>query len=179
MFQKKPSNVVKDFNQFLTNPETAKDEFCMEYAMENDEEDSTMNPADMALNHVQVLTAALNNAQVAADHAQQAASEAAAELASQSQMVGTAKVKLESIEDQLNAARVDFEATQEAAHKAAYSAQEAQKNAAEAAAHAAIPHQLDSHQLQFQSKASKQANEHESDDINSGEIDVSSNHNFG
>ncbi|XP_062554531.1 uncharacterized protein LOC134219712 [Armigeres subalbatus] len=54
--QKKPSNVVKDFNQFLTNPETAKDEFCVEYAMENDEEDSTMNPADMVVYEEEYVT---------------------------------------------------------------------------------------------------------------------------
>ncbi|XP_058445818.1 uncharacterized protein LOC131426984 [Malaya genurostris] len=137
--------------------------------------------AQQALNHVQVLTAALNNAQVASEHTQQAANEASTELASQNQMVGTAKARVESIEEQLRAAQVDYEATLEAAHKAAGSAQEAQKNAAEAASYAAIQHpiQLDPHSVQFQSKASKQQQHEPEDDINSGEIDVGSNRTFG
>lgn len=61
--------------------------------------------AQQAMNHVQVLTAALNNAQTASEHAQQSATEAAAELASQTAMVGTAKVRLEQIEEQLHSAR--------------------------------------------------------------------------
>lgn len=98
-------------------------------------------------------------------------------------MVGSAKGKVEAIEEQLKSARVDYEATEEAAHKASYSAQEAQKNAAEAAAYASGAHpsslQLDVHSLQFQSKVSKQQNHHEDDEINSGEIEVNSNQNFG
>lgn len=98
-------------------------------------------------------------------------------------MVGSAKGRVEAIEEQLKSARVDFEATEEAAQKASYSAQEAQKNAAEAASYAAGPHQpslqLDGHSLQFQSKVSKQPNHHEDDEINSGEIEVNSNQNFG
>ncbi|XP_059610288.1 uncharacterized protein LOC132257415 [Phlebotomus argentipes] len=94
--------------------------------------------AQQALNHVAVLTAALNNAQTTSDHTQQSASEAAAELASQTAMVGAAKQRLETIEEQLHAARIDFEATQAAASKAAASAQEAQNNAAEAAIHAQV-----------------------------------------
>jgi hypothetical protein len=39
------------------------------------------------MNHVQILTSAVNNAQIASEHAQQSASEAAAELASQTSMV--------------------------------------------------------------------------------------------
>lgn len=133
--------------------------------------------------------------QVASEHAQQAASEAAAELASQTQMVGAAKARVENIEEQLNSARVDFEATQEAAHKAASSAQEAQNNAAEAAAHAAISHRSGTvagehqhqhqhnlqHQLQhqIQAKAFNAKGAHQQgDDINSAEQDAPSNHKF-
>lgn len=162
---------------------------------------AAQHAAQQALNHVQVLQSALNNAQVAAEHAQQSASEAAAELASQTQMVGTAKQRVEALEEQLNAARVDFEATQEAAHKAAASAQEAQNNAAEAAAHAAIPlvhvaQSIDhgsSHTLQakigkvgpstksFGKQHQQQQHELASseDEINSGEIEVAANHNYG
>jgi Protein of unknown function (DUF745) len=89
------------------------------------------------MNHVQVLTSALNNAKIASEHSQQSASEAAAELASQTAMVGQAKAKVEAVTEQLNAARIDFEATQESAHKASASAQQAQNNANEAASHAA------------------------------------------
>ncbi|GAB0088898.1 hypothetical protein DMENIID0001_033620 [Sergentomyia squamirostris] len=102
--------------------------------------------ATQALNHVTVLTQALNNAQLTADHAQQSAQEAAAELASQTAMVGAAKTRLEAIEEQLHSARIDFEATQVAAQKAAASAQEAQNNAAEAAIHAQVgAHEVVSH----------------------------------
>ena len=55
----------------------------------------------------------------------------------QTQMVGSAKSKVENVEEQLKQARVDFDATQEAAQKASSSAQEAQNNANEAAGHAA------------------------------------------
>uniref|UniRef100_A0A1B0CJ04 Putative prespore vesicle protein n=1 Tax=Lutzomyia longipalpis TaxID=7200 RepID=A0A1B0CJ04_LUTLO len=121
--------------------------------------------AQQALNHVAVLTAALNNAQSSSDHAQQAATEAAAELASQTAMVGTAKARLESIEEQLHAARIDFEATQAAAAKAAASAQEAQNNAAEAAVHAQV-HTHDSIG-------------HGSDTSDHQIEDVATNHNYG
>lgn len=94
--------------------------------------------AQQAMHHLAILTAALNNAQTSSEHAQQAASEAAAELASQTAMVGAAKQRVESIDEQLHAARIDFEATQQLALKAAASAQQAQNVAAEAAAHAAI-----------------------------------------
>lgn len=83
-----------------------------------------------------MLTAALNNAQATSEQTQSAASEAAAELASQTSMVGTAKSKLEHLQEQLHNARLDFEATRQAAEKAAQSAQEAQNNANEAAIHA-------------------------------------------
>lgn len=53
----------------------------------------------------QVLTAALNNAQTTAEHAQQSATEAGAELASQQAMVGTAKQRVEQVEEQLHSAR--------------------------------------------------------------------------
>lgn len=52
-----------------------------------------------------VLTAALNNAQTSAEHAQQSAQEAAQELASQQSMVGSAKQRVELVEEQLHAAR--------------------------------------------------------------------------
>lgn len=54
---------------------------------------------------VPVLTAALNNAQTATEHAQQSAQEAAQELASQQSMVGAAKQRVELVEEQLHAAR--------------------------------------------------------------------------
>lgn len=101
-------------------------------------------------------------------------------------MVGAAKARVENIEEQLNAARVDFEATQEAAHKAASSAQEAQNNAAEAAAHAAITHRSGTvavehqHQhQQIQAKAFKPTGLlTQGDDINSAEHDAPANHKF-
>lgn len=55
-----------------------------------------------------VLTAALNNAQTAAEHAQQSAQEAAHELASQQAMVGSAKQRVELVEEQLHAARYNI-----------------------------------------------------------------------
>lgn len=103
-------------------------------------------------------------------------------------MVGAAKARVENIEEQLNAARVDFEATQEAAHKAASSAQEAQNNAAEAAAHAAITHRSGTvavehqHQHQHQAIQAKAFKTNgvltQGDDINSAEHDAPSNHKF-
>lgn len=54
---------------------------------------------------VEVLTAALNNAQTSAEHAQQSAQESAQELASQQSMVGSAKQRVELVEEQLHAAR--------------------------------------------------------------------------
>lgn len=86
---------------------------------------------------VQVITTALNAAQVTSEHAAQAAAESAAELAAQTTMVGQAKANARAIDEQLEAARIDFEATQAAAQKAAALAQKAQSNAAAAAAHAA------------------------------------------
>ncbi|KAF7987272.1 hypothetical protein HCN44_003034 [Aphidius gifuensis] len=67
----------------------------------------------------------------------QAAAEAAAELAAQTGMVGQAKSRLHALEEQLESARIDFEATQSATNKATAAAQLAQNNAAAAAAHAA------------------------------------------
>ena len=103
-------------------------------------------------------------------------------------MVGTAKNRVEQVEEQLNNARVDFQATQEAAHKAASSAQEAQNNAAEAAAHASLVHHDTN--LSFQSRSEAQAkiskksvtyrHDEEEDDINgSKEIVIAPNHNYG
>ncbi|XP_067648061.1 myosin-2 heavy chain [Eurosta solidaginis] len=94
--------------------------------------------AQQAINHVSVLTAALNNAQSASELTQRAASEAAAELASQIDMVAQAKSKLEQIESQLYTARLDYEETKKAAEKATQSAQEAQYNANDAAVHANV-----------------------------------------
>ncbi|XP_012280163.1 antifreeze protein Maxi-like [Orussus abietinus] len=98
---------------------------------------ASQNTAQQAMHQVQVITAALNAAQATADHAAQAAAEAAAELAAQTTMVGQAKARAETIDDQLAVSRIDFEATQAAANKAAAAAQTAQNNAAAAAAHAA------------------------------------------
>ncbi|EDV43141.1 uncharacterized protein Dana_GF16671 [Drosophila ananassae] len=94
--------------------------------------------AQEAINHVNVLTAALNNAQSASELAQKAASEAAAELASQIDMVAQAKSKLEHAESHAYAARLDYEETRDAAEKATLSAQEAQVNANDAALHANV-----------------------------------------
>jgi len=94
--------------------------------------------AQQAINHVSVLTAALNNAQSASELAQKSAAEAAAELSSQIDMVAQAKGKLEQIESQAYAARLDYEETREAAEKATLSAQEAQLNANDAALHANV-----------------------------------------
>ncbi|XP_044018691.1 cell surface antigen I/II-like [Aphidius gifuensis] len=95
------------------------------------------NSAQQAMHQVQVITAALNAAQATQDHAAQAAAEAAAELAAQTGMVGQAKSRLHALEEQLESARIDFEATQSATNKATAAAQLAQNNAAAAAAHAA------------------------------------------
>ncbi|XP_068152572.1 uncharacterized protein CG45076 [Drosophila tropicalis] len=94
--------------------------------------------AQQAINHVSVLTAALNNAQASSELAQKAASEAAAELASQIDMVAQAKAKLEYAETHAYAARLDYEETRDAAEKATLSAQEAQLNANDAALHANV-----------------------------------------
>ena len=101
--------------------------------------------AQQALNHVSVLTAALNNAQSASELAQKSASEAAAELASQIDMVAQAKGKLEQVEAQLYTARLDYEETKDAAEKATLSAQEAQLNANDAALHANVELQSEPH----------------------------------
>ncbi|CAL7933758.1 unnamed protein product [Xylocopa violacea] len=93
--------------------------------------------AKQAMQQLQVITAALNAAQATADRAAQAAAEAAAELAAQTTMVGQAKARAESVDEQLSAARLDYESTQVAAEKAATSAAAAQNNAAAAAAHVA------------------------------------------
>ncbi|XP_064549531.1 uncharacterized protein LOC135436063 [Drosophila montana] len=94
--------------------------------------------AQQAINHVSVLTAALNNAQSASELAQKAVAEAAAELSSQIDMVAQAKSKLEQTESQAYAARLDYEETREAAEKATLSAQEAHLNANDAALHANV-----------------------------------------
>ncbi|KOC60090.1 hypothetical protein WH47_09088 [Habropoda laboriosa] len=93
--------------------------------------------AKQAMHQLQVVTAALNAAQTTADRAAQAAAEAAAELAAQTTMVGQAKARVETVDEQLSAARLDYESTQAAAQKAATAAAAAQNNAAAAAAHVA------------------------------------------
>ncbi|XP_076639051.1 uncharacterized protein LOC143351446 isoform X2 [Colletes latitarsis] len=93
--------------------------------------------AKQAMHQLQVITAALNAAQTTVDRASQAAAEAAAELAAQTTMLGQAKARAESVDEQLTAARVDYESTQSAAQKAATAAAAAQNNAAAAAAHVA------------------------------------------
>lgn len=93
--------------------------------------------AQQAMHQVNVIQAALNSAQATSEHASQAASEAAGELGAQTAMVGSAKQRLNSINEQLVALRIDFEATQKAAMKAMASAQAAQANAAAAASKAA------------------------------------------
>ncbi|KOX75874.1 hypothetical protein WN51_13359 [Melipona quadrifasciata] len=93
--------------------------------------------AKQAIHQLQVATAALNAAQATVDRAAQAAAEAAAELAAQTTMLGQAKAKAESVDEQLSAARLDYETTQTAAEKAATAAAAAQNNAAAAAAHVA------------------------------------------
>lgn len=93
--------------------------------------------AKQAMYQLQVATAALNAAQATADRAAQAAAEAAAELAAQTTMLGQAKARAESVDEQLSAARLDYETTQAAAEKAANAAAAAQNNAAAAAAHVA------------------------------------------
>ncbi|XP_043482350.1 uncharacterized protein LOC122511270 [Leptopilina heterotoma] len=98
---------------------------------------AAQNSAQQAMHQVQIITTALNAAQVTSEHAAQASAEAAAELAAQTTMLGQAKASARAIDEQLEAARVDFEATQAAAQKAAALAQKAQSNAAAAAAHAA------------------------------------------
>uniref|UniRef100_A0A1B0BY32 Uncharacterized protein n=1 Tax=Glossina palpalis gambiensis TaxID=67801 RepID=A0A1B0BY32_9MUSC len=94
--------------------------------------------AQAANNHISVLTAAVNNAKAVAEHAAQTANEVSNQLASQSAMVGQAKSRLEQLEQQFQQASIDYEATKEAALKAASSAAEAQVNASKAAAHATL-----------------------------------------
>ncbi|XP_067612717.1 prophage side tail fiber protein homolog StfR [Eurosta solidaginis] len=94
--------------------------------------------AQAANHHISVLTAAVNNAKSVAEHAEQTSNEVANQLASQSTMVGQARSRVEQVEEQLKQARVDFDATKEAALKAASSAAEAQVNASKAAAYATI-----------------------------------------
>lgn len=92
--------------------------------------------AQIGYNHVSILTAALNNAKALAEHTEKAANEAASILASQSSMVGKAKLAFESLQEQLNTAQIDLAATKEAAIKASSSAAEAQASAEKAAGEA-------------------------------------------
>ncbi|KAI8437836.1 hypothetical protein MSG28_012054 [Choristoneura fumiferana] len=64
------------------------------------------------------LQAALNAAQATSENANEAASQAAGELGAQTAMVGAARQRLGSLQEQLHGVRIDFEATQAAARKA-------------------------------------------------------------
>ncbi|KAL3289370.1 hypothetical protein HHI36_022805 [Cryptolaemus montrouzieri] len=99
--------------------------------------DTSMQAAQEARAHVNVLQNTLNAAQAASDHMTQAASEAAGELAAQQAMVGSAMDRLSALKKQLDAVRIDFEATRAAAQRAQFAAQTAAANAAAAAAAAA------------------------------------------
>lgn len=99
---------------------------------------ASQKAAQIAYNHVSILTAALNNAKTLADHTEKAANDAATILASQSSMVGKAKQNFEILQEELNAARIDLAATKEAAIKASSAASEAQGNAEKAAAEATV-----------------------------------------
>lgn len=65
-----------------------------------------------------VIQAALNAAQATSENANEAASQAAGELGAQTAMVGAARQRLGSLQEQLHGVRIDFEATQAAARKA-------------------------------------------------------------
>ncbi|XP_052744472.1 uncharacterized abhydrolase domain-containing protein DDB_G0269086 isoform X2 [Bicyclus anynana] len=93
--------------------------------------------AQQAMHQVNVIQAALNAAQATSENANEAASQAAGELGAQTAMVGAARQRLQTLQEQLKGVRIDFEATQAAARKAQAAAQQAQANAAEAAAKAA------------------------------------------
>jgi hypothetical protein len=67
---------------------------------------------------VNVIQAALNAAQATSENANEAASQAAGELGAQTAMVGAARQRLQTLQEQLRGVRIDFEATQTAARKA-------------------------------------------------------------
>lgn len=67
---------------------------------------------------VNVIQAALNAAQATSENANEAASQAAGELGAQTAMVGAARQRLHTLQEQLHGVRIDFEATQSAARKA-------------------------------------------------------------
>lgn len=98
---------------------------------------ASQKSAQIAYNHVSILTAALNNAKTLAEHTEKAANEAASILAAQGSMVSKAKLNFENLQEQLNAARIELAGTKEAAIKASSSAAEAQANAEKAAVEAA------------------------------------------
>ncbi|XP_061379929.1 tol-Pal system protein TolA-like isoform X1 [Danaus plexippus] len=98
---------------------------------------SAAQAAQQAMHQVNVIQAALNAAQATSENANEAASQAAGELGAQTAMVGAARQRLSTLQEQLKGVRIDFEATQAAARKAQAAAQQAQANAAEAAAKAA------------------------------------------
>ncbi|CAG9793529.1 unnamed protein product [Diatraea saccharalis] len=98
---------------------------------------SAAQAAQQAMHQVNVIQAALNAAQATSENANEAASQAAGELGAQTAMVGAARQRLHTLQEQLKGVRIDFEATQAAARKAQAAAQAAQANAAEAAAKAA------------------------------------------
>ncbi|XP_028163007.1 uncharacterized protein LOC114354692 [Ostrinia furnacalis] len=98
---------------------------------------SAAQAAQQAMHQVNVIQAALNAAQATSENANEAASQAAGELGAQTAMVGAARQRLQTLQEQLHGVRIDFEATQSAARKAQAAAQQAQANAAAAAAKAA------------------------------------------
>lgn len=65
-----------------------------------------------------MIQAALNAAQATSENANEAASQAAGELGAQTAMVGAARQRLHTLQEQLHGVRIDFEATQTAARKA-------------------------------------------------------------
>lgn len=65
-----------------------------------------------------MIQAALNAAQATSENANEAASQAAGELGAQTAMVGAARQRLHTLQEQLHGVRIDFEATQSAARKA-------------------------------------------------------------
>lgn len=95
---------------------------------------AALQASQLAQQQVNALGVALSAAQGTAFHSQQAADEAQAELGSQESMVGAAKQRLSTLSQQLHAAQIDFQATQNAAQNADASAHLAQSNAAEAGA---------------------------------------------
>ncbi|XP_017887442.1 cilia- and flagella-associated protein 91-like [Ceratina calcarata] len=126
--------VVQGLEQQSRDAHVAVDNEALQLQQAERSANAAKNAAKQAMHQVQVITAALNAAQVTADRAQQAAAEAEAELAAQTTMVGQAKARAETVDEQLISARIDYDTTQTAADKAAIAATAAQNNAAAAGA---------------------------------------------